>query len=45
MKRKVLDMYKKKCKECGTEIMVYNVKTEICWRCIEKLRKELKKGK
>lgn len=37
-------MWKKRCKECGNEILVERVKEELCWECREKIRKAVRKS-
>lgn len=36
--------YRKRCKNCGQEIIVTNAKTELCWRCREKIRKGIRRN-
>ena len=44
-KRFQFEAYKKKCKNCGNEMLVTNSKEEICWRCKEEIRKQLRKSR
>ena len=39
MKRRIDVMYKRRCKECGREMLTGNSKEEKCWECKEKFRK------
>lgn len=43
-KRNKMIAYRRKCKDCGQEIIVTNVKTELCWRCREKIRKGIRRN-
>ena len=43
MKRKMI-AYRRKCKNCGQEIIVTNVKMKLCWRCREAIRKEIRRN-
>lgn len=43
-KRNKMIAYRRKCKNCGQEIIVTNVKTELCWRCREKIRKGIRRN-
>lgn len=40
MKKRVDIMYKRRCKECGREMLAANSKEEKCWKCKEKFRKK-----
>lgn len=44
MKRRVDIMYKRKCKECGGEMLAANSKEEKCWECKQKFRKKWRKS-
>ena len=43
-KRNKMIAYRRKCKDCGQEIIVTNIKTELCWRCREKIRKGIRRN-
>lgn len=45
MKRRIDVMYKRRCKECGREMLASSSKEEKCWECKEKFRKVWRNSK
>jgi hypothetical protein len=45
MKRRIDVMYKRRCKECGREMLASSSKEEKCWECKEEFRKKWRNSK